>query len=582
MKNLFPASAFGLASLLLTSCVTAHAQQAATGSKWVVASGRTLVQINSDGIHINQRDPKELTHFAILSRRVALPAGQPWKISFEVRFGELRTAGAAIGIFDGAHTLGWIGSDGWYKRTGCFIGKDNETAYPPTGTDWHKFEFSSDGTKIIILDNGVQVGSAEQGGTPSLIKIGDIFGPIPPALPLPTAPPPGWQTEISVRNVQILSLQEIIAAKPKSKAVPAATSTASPDAQQPFTEGQIKTELAAWFGSFEDASRSNVELMTSYNEKRLAWQNGNASDYDMIVASDRCITSSHSLTKGYQAFSVPVHLPKEDQETLRAALSDAVKSAQYSEEDFQHNAIYFTGMRTNDLLSPSTDPKQLVDFKNSMQSELDQSRISVASALKYLDESTAEMDKVISKWGITNGDVWHAANADVKPNEDVKHPLSPTDEAVANTIEALQSGKIAVQVSNITNAFDAHTILDFAVTNNSKKPVMFWTTPTLVFADGSEGAIQSGMVNNAPFRSFSFLVISALTPSLGTARPPAIQGKPVTQAEDTKIAPGQTLYFHCGTNEGNAASTLTQIKFKGGGWDKQVLNVHITGVNTFP
>lgn len=187
--------------LLLMPCMTAHAQQAATGSKWVVASGRTLVQINSDGIHINQRDPKELTHFAIVSRHVTLPAGQPWKISFEVRFGELRTAGAAIGIFDGAHTLGWIGSDGWYKRTGCFIGKDDEAAQPPTDTNWHKFEFSSDGAKITISDNGVQVGAADQGGTPSLIKIGDIFDAIPPALPLPTSPPPGWQSEISVRNV---------------------------------------------------------------------------------------------------------------------------------------------------------------------------------------------------------------------------------------------------------------------------------------------------------------------------------------------------------------------------------------------
>jgi hypothetical protein len=129
-------------------------------------------------------------------------------------------------------------------------------------------------------------------------------------------------------------------------------------------------------------------------------------------------------------------------------------------------------------------------------------------------------------------------------------------------------------------------MIDFSVTNNSNKPVMFWTTPILVFGDGSEGAIQSGMVNKTPFRSTAsqfqqaFAFATSPTPYSGPATP--VQGQPVSIADDTIIPPGRTLYFHCGTTEGHPASTLVKIKFKGGGWDQFTIDYHVIGVNTVP
>jgi hypothetical protein len=182
---------------------TSQAQQVPQSRHWVVEAGPRLVQISSEGIHINQPDPKGLTYYGIVSTHIDLPFGKPWRVDFDVKFGQLRSAGVGIGLFNGPDLMGWVGADGWYKQMGCFVGKSNEVAAPQANTDWHKFEFSGDGTTVSIKEDGNVIGSGSQLGTPNTIKIGDINGSVQPAGAEPAKMLDGQQSEITVRNVQI-------------------------------------------------------------------------------------------------------------------------------------------------------------------------------------------------------------------------------------------------------------------------------------------------------------------------------------------------------------------------------------------
>ncbi len=188
---------------------TAQAQQVSVSRHWIVEAGPRLVQISSEGIHINQPDPKGLTYYGIVSTHIALPAGKPWKIDFDLKFGQLRSAGVGIGLFNGPDLMGWVGADGWYKQMGCFVGKSNEVAAPQANIDWHKFEFSGDGITITIKKDGNVLGSGSQLGMPNTIRIGDINGSVQPAGAEPTKMLNGQQSEITVQNVRFQSLPKV-------------------------------------------------------------------------------------------------------------------------------------------------------------------------------------------------------------------------------------------------------------------------------------------------------------------------------------------------------------------------------------
>ena len=193
-------------SLLLLSCAPSlFAQQAAKEPKWIVNAGAHLVQINTDGVHINQPDLTELTYQGIASTRLNLPKGRPWQITFDLKFGQLRSAGSGICLFDGNNVVGWVGADVWYKKMGCFVGKGNEVAGPDANTDWHHFDFISDGTTLTIKEDETKVGSGGQSGTPDMIKIGDMFNPFRSPGEQPTTMPGGQQTELWVKDVSFSS-----------------------------------------------------------------------------------------------------------------------------------------------------------------------------------------------------------------------------------------------------------------------------------------------------------------------------------------------------------------------------------------
>lgn len=246
------------------------AQQAPVGRKWVVDAGPQLVQITSEGIHINQPDPKGLTYYGIASTHINLATGKPWKIAFDLKFGELRSAGSGICLFDGNNVIGWVGADGWYKQMGCFVGKGNEVAVPSANTDWHHFEFSSDGATVTITEDGKSVGSGSQSGTPNLIKIGDMWGSVQPAGARPTKMLDGQQTEIWVRNVNVTVVQTSLTAnikpltnsKPQSVAPvvtilpPAPSLDANQDSKRPTLQESLETLITEIHNSAAFTSRN--------------------------------------------------------------------------------------------------------------------------------------------------------------------------------------------------------------------------------------------------------------------------------------------------------------------------------------
>ncbi len=187
----------------------------------------------------------------------------------------------------------------------------------------------------------------------------------------------------------------------------------------------------------------------------------------------------------------------------------------------------------------------------------------------------------LEKNGVDKAPMTQLPMPNVEPAIQAKvEPAIRADEIIANTKQALSDGLVNVKAGNWTDAYDSSTIVDFAVTNSSKKAIAFWTTPTIKFGDGTEGAIQSGSVSGTPFRSYASqvrqIISRAMSGEPGFQFTGQNQGVEVSKIEDTVIKPGQTLYFHCGTYKGNAASLPVGVRFKGGGWDVITLKVFLT------
>ena len=378
MKNL-------LCSALVCFAVSVSAQaQSPYPLHWSTTDANRYLETKENEIHLKPRTDGTGPGNVTATAQINLPDTTKWQASFDIRFGILSDQASSCHLLRGDHELGWVGADGFYKKMGVFVGKDNEVVSPTADTEWHHVLYISDGTTLSVQLDNKQVGSGPAQNVPDKVSFSNSQDMHVPC----------HQEGVWIRNFSVEGTQPVIKANPDTK-------------------NNQKDTLAAG-----NEATKNVDLMT------------------------------------------------------------------------------------------------------------------------------------------------------------------------ANTREALRGGLVSVKVMNLTNAFDTSTIMDFAVTNNSKKTIMFWTTPVVVFADGSNGAIQSGMVSNEPFRSMAFQMNQALamvnSPNAYSGPATPVQGKPVAQPLDTQIAPGKTLYFHCGTSGGNAASIPVQFQFKGGGWDTFTIDYKVLGVHNIP
>lgn len=188
---------------------------------WSASAGDNILTVGADGIHIDQKEPKDTARFAQATRHLSLPAGKPWRVSFEARFGQLRSAGTAVALFTGQTRLGWIGADGWHKGLGCFVGTGffhdpGQDAFPAPDTAWHRFEFVGAGGTLTIREDGGEVAAGPSGGTPDAINVGQFHAV------LGGTPPAGQQTELWLRNVtaETVTPEQVAAMHPISTPAP--------------------------------------------------------------------------------------------------------------------------------------------------------------------------------------------------------------------------------------------------------------------------------------------------------------------------------------------------------------------------
>jgi len=203
-----PALADGPAAAPAAKAQTPNAtytNPAAVGQKgeWRVSPGANTVMVSGDEVLVRQREPRNTTNYALAIKGLTVPAQGAWKVSFDLRMGELGTTTSGVGLYAGEALIGWVGADNYYKVLGSFFGNDfftkvDNSLFPLADARWHAFEFrGGEGGKVSIWRDGKQVASADRDLRPDAIKVGQVhllFRETPPSL---------QQSELWVRNIRV-------------------------------------------------------------------------------------------------------------------------------------------------------------------------------------------------------------------------------------------------------------------------------------------------------------------------------------------------------------------------------------------
>ncbi len=190
--------------LLLAMVVAVPASEASTSHQWSLSKGANLAEISATGLHLDQSDPTDTTSYATATAKLHFAAAPMWRVAFSIRFGHLRSAGAAVRLYSGPTVIAWVGADGWYKGIGAFIGNTNKFGQP-ADMRWHQVVCASDGRALTIWLDSVQVATEASTITPDAITIGSWWD---------GKSPPGQQTEVWIRNVQEQAVTNPMATPP--------------------------------------------------------------------------------------------------------------------------------------------------------------------------------------------------------------------------------------------------------------------------------------------------------------------------------------------------------------------------------
>jgi hypothetical protein len=181
-----------LVSFLLILAVAVPSSAASLKRHWSLSQGANVAEFGADGLHLNQRAASDTTSYATAAADLNLAHAPIWRVAFNVRFGTLRSAGAAVRLCSGATIIGWIGADGWFKGIGAFIG-DTSKFGKPADARWHQVVYAADGQTLTIWVDGLQVAEGASTATPDAIQVGSWWDGKGPA---------GQQTEVWIRGVQ--------------------------------------------------------------------------------------------------------------------------------------------------------------------------------------------------------------------------------------------------------------------------------------------------------------------------------------------------------------------------------------------
>lgn len=165
--------------------------------------------------------------------------------------------------------------------------------------------------------------------------------------------------------------------------------------------------------------------------------------------------------------------------------------------------------------------------------------------------------------------------------EPLRPGLTPLQQSAAEAISAHQVSMSA----DVTNIFNRTAEVNFAVQNLSKRPIQFYTVPTMYYGIGLYSDLHVNFVSTIPFPSSadqinSVMAMAALGGHGVISGTMSLPGEPQSQQKSV-IAPGGTLYFRAtGPINGND-QVPTKFTFKGGGWDEFSLNVHLIQATDF-
>jgi hypothetical protein len=190
---------------------------------WVVTKGVNPAEVSAQAIHLTQADPKDTTAYTSATATLPLQGSPAWRVSFDVRFGQLRSAGASVRLIRGngatgisGTTIGTVGADGWYKGMGVSLGADNRFGRPADAL-WHHFVYDCDGRTLAVWHDGAEVAEGRALGTPDRIAVGSWWDGQGPA---------GQQTEVWLRDVRAVPLRDSAG---RTLSVPPVPPSSTPD-----------------------------------------------------------------------------------------------------------------------------------------------------------------------------------------------------------------------------------------------------------------------------------------------------------------------------------------------------------------
>lgn len=208
---------FALA-LIILACTFAMSV-AAQESQWSLTKGDNIIEVTSAGIHVKQRDPKDINAFALGRKPLHFTDSAAWRVAFDVRYGQLQPVGSTVKLGIGDKLIGAVGAD----QTGMkvYLGNDTVKFLQPTDSEWHHFEFVCDGVTSSVWHNGVKVKEEPTQGKPDTLIVG------------------AWsegkwlsrQTELWMRNLEVTTPHTVSSGPAPVTTLPAPAQTLSPAAE---------------------------------------------------------------------------------------------------------------------------------------------------------------------------------------------------------------------------------------------------------------------------------------------------------------------------------------------------------------
>ena len=159
-----------LTVLLFMAPTYVWAQKVSQTRKWI-AQNPKYIQFSSGGIHFLLRDAKEGSDS--VKTTFHLPAGQPWKIAFDVQMVPTSNGGMSVHLTQAATDLGWMGAGDYYKYISGFLGTGNGNMpfNQPWDNNWHSFSYQSDGKILSLWHNASKCGETTLEGTPDTLTL---------------------------------------------------------------------------------------------------------------------------------------------------------------------------------------------------------------------------------------------------------------------------------------------------------------------------------------------------------------------------------------------------------------------------